>query len=195
MSVELTIKMELLTDTIFGNGMSVPGAEDTSVSCDEYGFPYYKGGTFKGVLREEFERYAQWNAEYTKADMDRLFGVGGSNVQTNQVVFSDFVLSGQVRKAILKEIGEEHANVVTEILTNTRTFTQLSEAGVAKKGSLRVARCVNQGLCFYSQMRCSKEDKELITELIESVKFIGTKRNRGFGKVKLTVVSAKEVSA
>ena len=47
----MKIKMELLSDTILGNGMSIPGAEDISVLHDEYGFPYYKGSTFKGVLR------------------------------------------------------------------------------------------------------------------------------------------------
>ena len=49
----MKIKMELLSDAIFGNGMSVPGGEDISVLRDMYGFPYYKGSTFKGVFREE----------------------------------------------------------------------------------------------------------------------------------------------
>ena len=49
----MKIKMELLSDVIFGNGMSVPGGEDISVLCDSNGFPYYKGGTLKGIFREE----------------------------------------------------------------------------------------------------------------------------------------------
>ena len=52
--------MELLSDAIFGNGMSVPGGEDISVLRDMYGFPYYKGSTFKGVFREELYRYLEW---------------------------------------------------------------------------------------------------------------------------------------
>ena len=52
----MKIKMELLSDAIFGNGMSVPGGEDISVLRDMYGFPYYKGSTFKGVFREELYR-------------------------------------------------------------------------------------------------------------------------------------------
>ena len=56
----MKIKMELLSDTIFGNGMSIPGGEDISVLSDENGFPYYKGGTFKGIFREELERFLDW---------------------------------------------------------------------------------------------------------------------------------------
>lgn len=56
----MRIRMQLLSDAIFGNGMSVPGGEDLSVLTDEYGFPYYKGGTFKGVFREALEQYLFW---------------------------------------------------------------------------------------------------------------------------------------
>ena len=53
----MKIVMRLLSDTIFGNGESIPGAEDMSVLVDDYGFPYYKGGTLKGIFREELGRY------------------------------------------------------------------------------------------------------------------------------------------
>ena len=56
----MKIKMELISDAIFGNGASIPGGEDIAVLSDEYGFPYYKGGTFKGVFREELNRYLSW---------------------------------------------------------------------------------------------------------------------------------------
>ena len=48
----MKIRMELLSDAIFGNGMSIPGGEDISVLKDAQGFPYFKGSTFKGVFRE-----------------------------------------------------------------------------------------------------------------------------------------------
>ena len=53
----MKIKMELKSDGIFGNGITIPGGEDLSVQCDTYGFPYYKGSTFKGIFREELFRY------------------------------------------------------------------------------------------------------------------------------------------
>lgn len=190
----MKIKMELLSDVIFGNGMSIPGAEDISVLCDADGFPYYKGGTFKGVLREEYERYLSWmsmDTDEIKNKVERLFGCGGSDVITDQLVFSDFVISPYVKQEILKEIGNDSPDTVTEMLTNMRSFTSITDKGVAKKGSLRMARCVNKGMCFYSELVCSKEEEELLTEVIESIKWIGSMRNRGFGKVKLTVEEGK----
>ena len=57
----MKIRMQLLSDTIFGNGASIPGEEDISVLRDERGFPYYKGGTLKGIFREELIQYLLWN--------------------------------------------------------------------------------------------------------------------------------------
>lgn len=50
--VELQVRLELLSDTIFGSGHSIPGGEDIAVCQDENGYPYLKGTTFKGLLRE-----------------------------------------------------------------------------------------------------------------------------------------------
>ena len=49
----MKIRMQLISDVVFGNGESIPGGEDISILSDEHGFPYYKGGTFKGIFREE----------------------------------------------------------------------------------------------------------------------------------------------
>lgn len=45
--VELQVRLELLSDTIFGSGHSIPGGEDIAVCQDENGYPYLKGTTFK----------------------------------------------------------------------------------------------------------------------------------------------------
>ena len=56
----MLIQMKLLTDTVFGNGNSIPGGEDIAVLCDDNGFPYYRGSTFKGIFREELLRLLAW---------------------------------------------------------------------------------------------------------------------------------------
>ena len=190
----MKIKMELLSDVIFGNGVSVPGGEDISVLCDKDGFPYYKGGTFKGVFREELAKYFSWLGKETgEAEelVDCLLGdKGGFRKQEDyKLVFSDFVLSGYVKEEILKEtgIGEGHAELVKELLTHQRTLTSITEDGVAKEGSLRSLRCVNKGLYFYSELLCHKGEEELVKEVLSMIKWVGSMRNRGFGKVKITV--------
>ena len=51
-----------------------------------------------------------------------------------------------------------------------------------------MGRCVNKGLYFYSNIECKKEDEQLIEEVCSLIKWIGTMRNRGFGKVQITVM-------
>jgi len=48
----LSVRMELLSDTLFGSGFSLSGGADLSAKRDEEGFPYVSGTTFKGLLRE-----------------------------------------------------------------------------------------------------------------------------------------------
>lgn len=186
----MKIRMELISDAIFGNGESIPGAEDISVLRDENGFPYYKGGTFKGLLREEYTRFLEWtnvSDEEKKNEITRLFGNVGDGDLSQQLVFSDFVLSPYVKQQMLQEIGENSPERIIDVLTNIRTFTSITEQGVAKQGSLRMARCVDRGLCFYSTVKCCEKDQARLKEVIESVKWIGSMRNRGFGKVRFVV--------
>ncbi len=188
--MKMVIKMKLMSDIIFGNGMSVPGAEDISVLHDQYGFPYYKGSTFKGVVRENYERYLGWlgdSESEIENKCNELFGNEGDDLRAKKLRFSDFVLSPNVKKTILNEVGENKPNEVLEILTNIRTFTSIDGNGVAKEGSLRMARSVDKDLCFYSEVECDATEKEKLKEVIESIKWLGSMRNRGFGKVKLTV--------
>ena len=205
----MRIRMELLSDTIFGNGMSVPGGEDISIQCDAYGFPYYRAGTFKGIFREELIRYLGWCMEAKgmeegekepvenkakrveqeiEKNVDRLLGKPGDDSEDpTKLVFSDFKLSQKVRDTILAQTGEVPV-AVTETLTHVRTFTRIEEAGVAKEGTLRQARCVNKGLIFYSELRCDESDEELVRQAISLIKWVGSMRNRGFGRIRLSVM-------
>lgn len=53
--VMFPVALKLCSDAIFGSGYSIPGGEDTAVCRDEHGYPYVKGSTWKGLLRESLE--------------------------------------------------------------------------------------------------------------------------------------------
>lgn len=182
-----------MSDVVFGNGESVPGGEDISVLCDENGFPYYKGGTFKGIFREELNRYLEWTISDEKRieeERNRLLGESGDNKlqNTDKLIFSDFTISDYVKRQMLSEIGAGEKDEVLAALSHLRTFTAIAADGIVEEGSLRECRCVNKGLNLYSEVKCSPKDEALITEVLSGIKWVGTMRNRGFGKVKLTVV-------
>ena len=189
--MKIKIIMYLQTDVIFGNGISIPGGEDLSVQKDDFGFPYYKGGTFKGIFREELERHLEWmnkTQDEINSIVERMLGESGDDniSDTDKMIFEDFRLSEYVTNAILEQVGENPGKILN-CLTHMRTFNSIDDNGTTKKGSLRYYRCVNKGLCFYSNIECNDKYKELITDVIQSIKWIGTMRNRGFGKVTLSV--------
>ncbi len=194
----MKIWMELKSDTIFGNGMSIPGDADIAVLCDEHGFPYYKGGTFKGVFREELTRYLFWNGK-EKSEIEKtltsLLGEEGADItDAGKMVFSDMVIPEEVKKAVLAETGDD-AETVTEAFTSVRMFTKVDSDGMTENGTLRMARCVNKGICFSSEIILPPMDKGLVVlvrEAIESVKWIGTMRNRGFGRVCIRIEQEEE---
>ena len=181
----MKIRMELITDTIFGNGESIPGGEDISVLHDKWGFPYFKGTTLKGIFREELERFVAWTG-MDSGVINELLGNPGDEEREGKIIFGDLSLSRAVRSEVLKEIGDDKPNEIFDILTNLRAFTRIGENGVAEQGSLRIARCVNSGLVFYGEIITDKE--ELVEEVLGLVKWVGTMRNRGFGKVRITRV-------
>ena len=188
----MKIRMQLMSDAIFGSGDSIPGGEDISILSDENGFPYLKGGTFKGIFREEMGNYLAWTiSDKTKIDreIERLLGKGGhAGIQSeDRLIFSDFTLSDYVKDRVLSEIEPGQGYMVLEALSHTRTFTAISSDGIVEEGSLRQCRCVNKGLNFYSEIKCLPGDEKLVKEVLSMIKWVGTMRSRGFGKVKLTI--------
>ena len=195
----MKISMELLTDAILGNGFSVPGGEDISVLHDKNGFPYFKGNTLKGIFREELNRLLTWEGkspEEINKTLDDLLGTGGDDsLAPDKLTFSDLVVPEVVKDAVLKELegqseGDHISDQVLSAFTNLRTFTALEEDGMVKKGSLRIARCVNSGISLTGEIDCRKDQVPLVSEVLEMIKWVGTMRNRGFGQVRFSVEEA-----
>ena len=142
----MKIRMELKSDAIFGNGASVPGGEDIAVLTDEQGFPYYKGGTFKGIFREELYRYLNWtglNEKEIESKITELLGKSGDDefCEKDKLVFSDFCISDAVKECV----------------------------------------------CLYSEIECDEKDQILVENVLKMIKWVGTMRNRGFGKIQISI--------
>ena len=187
--MKLLIEMTLLADAVFGNGLSIPGGEDIATQMDDQGFPYLKGNTLKGMFREELINLLGWTGKDEKETDETvctLMGEGGSEQldETRKVRFSDLVINPELRKTVEEETDDLAGHIA--MFTYTRDFTSL-EDGMAKEGSLRQCRTVKSGLHFYGTCYCAKEDAELVREVLSLIKWVGTMRNRGFGKVSIVV--------
>ncbi|WP_031556047.1 RAMP superfamily CRISPR-associated protein [Oribacterium sp. FC2011] len=188
----MRIKMNIISDTIIGSGQSVPGAEDITILVDREGFPYYKGGSLKGIFREEYSNLLYWNdcsEDEVKKELFNLLGSNGfsSDADETKLRFTNFELSEAVKNVIRKE--GLSANEVNEAFTTVRTFTAIdNDNGMVKEGSLRQARCLKKGITLYGNITCSKEQEETVKEVLSLIKWIGSMRNRGFGRVGFEIV-------
>ena len=186
----MKIQMKLLSDTIFGNGRSLPGEEDISVLADENGFPYYKGGTFKGIFREELSQYLALTGG-DESTLTSLLGFPGDDESesSEKLVFSDFVISDPVKTAVLDEIGTGNPDAVLNAFTSMRVFTKIGDDGIEANVSLRTARCVNKNIVFISEILCRPEDEDIVADVLGLIKSVGSMRNRGFGMVRISGVN------
>ena len=187
--MKLWIQMELDSDGIFGSGRSRPGGEDICVQADAQGFPYMKGSTIRGIFREELINHLCWQglseAEIRERVAALLGEAGYDGIEAaRKLRFTDLTLLLAVRQRILAE--EASPEEILGMFTYLRTFTAL-EDGMVKEGSLRIGRCIKKGLHFYGAVECAAEDTALVREVMERIKWVGTMRGRGFGKVRITV--------
>lgn len=178
--VLLCVRMELLSDAVFGSGYSVPGGEDIAVCQDQGGFPYLKGSTLKGLLRESLENWLDWTGE------DR----NSANIILGE---ADWCGQTEGRRLQLMDLTLENPPDDPASCYDRRTFTQL-EGGVVKGKSLRSTKCIRRHLVFSGEVLCAEEDVKIIQDALACIKWIGTMRSRGFGHVKVSGVLAADQS-
>ena len=176
--VTLGVTMELCSDTIFGSGFSIPGGEDIAVCQDGEGYPYLKGSTFKGLLRESLANLLAW----TGGDPGAAGALCGA---------SGWEGAADGRRLQLTALFPDPRPETPEACFSTRVFTSL-EGGTVKSGSLRSASCIRRGLRFTGAVTCDAGDVELLRQAVQGIKWAGTLRSRGFGRVKCSLDAPAE---
>lgn len=179
--ITLRVTMELLSDTIFGSGFSIPGGEDIAVCKDAAGYPYLKGSTLKGLLRESLENELVWTGG-REEDLIALLGEDSwSGVDDG-------------RRIHLTGLTLEQKPADPEKSFGSRTFTSL-DSGVVKEGTLRTAACIQGGQIFSGELTCREEDAPLVKNALAGIKWAGTMRSRGFGRVRVQGVEIRNEPA
>lgn len=174
--VTMEVKMELCSDAIFGSGYSVPAGEDIGVCRDANGYPYLRGSTLKGLLRQSLMDLLAWTSG-TQDTLDGILGREGwaGGQEDRQIQLTDLTMKDSPRDP--------------EDCFSLRTFTAM-ENGVVKSGSLRTAACIRRGSKFRGWLECDSGDEKLIRQALKGIKWAGTMRSRGFGRVQLTAGKA-----
>jgi hypothetical protein len=203
-----SIKIKLLSDTTFGRGDGVAGLVDQEVEHDQYGFPFLRGRTLKGLLSEECDNLVILLPEGHQRNhwltvRHDLFGQAGSTSENMaKMHVGDACLPEDLRYAVAKQQLDD--NILTrEDILNSLTAIRKQTAidpknGVAADHSLRSLRVIVrdrpepefspsfQALLFFEEDPTTDMLAALGVVTL-ALRRIGTGRNRGLGHVQCTL--------
>lgn len=190
------IKIELLSETIWGNGESENGVVNTDILIDNDGFPYLLGKTFKGYLKKAVNDILKplgiYNKHINKIFKDKVSKKNGNDTDYDASVirFTNFYLDDAI-KVIFDEEDKDRKNIILEALTDIRFANNIKEE------KLRTSRVLKKGLIFNGYIETTDElDEEqlnFIKMAAKSLKHMGISKSRGKGLVKVEAAAFEKV--
>lgn len=197
---KMKIKIELLSPLQLSSGRE-DIIHDSDAVHDSYGVPYFPGKRLKGLLYESALELVEMGAKFNKRDIDILFG----NIGETRIRIDNFYLQGNTKDEDAEKIRSSWSyleNKYPEIFntenvwqsyTEVRHQTKIDEAtGTAEDKSLRNMRVVQKGkrLAFIGDIYLLaganriNDDEIIVEQALLNLRFAGSKRNRGFGRIK-----------
>lgn len=195
---KMKIEIELLSPLQLSSGRE-DIIHDSDAVHDSYGVPYFPGKRLKGLLYESALELVEMGAKFNKRDIDILFG----NIGETKIRIDNFYLKGRTEAEDAEKIRSSWSyleNKYPEIFntenvwqsyTEVRHQTKIDEAtGTAEDKSLRNMRVVQKGLAFIGDIYLLaganriNDDESIVEQALLNLRFAGSKRNRGFGRIK-----------
>lgn len=197
----LKVAIELLSPLHLGSAKADVVIDSEAVH-DQYGMPFFPAKRLKGLLYESALEMAEFAAElpeneswFTIEQVKELFGE--INSYESGFSMNNFTLADYEDKCNdWSYLNARYPNIfgreeVWQTYSNVRYSTAISDKGVALHSSLRNMRVVDEGCIFYGKIRL-KDSNETNRKIIEyallNLRYVGAKRNRGFGEVKCYIV-------
>lgn len=167
-------KIEFFSNWHCGSGLSAGVTADVIVVKDEHGLPFLPGKTVKGLLRHAVEELYSGDESIAK-----IFGEEGG-VRVGKCFFSNATLPEG--ETIIKEKLTRH------LYQNISSTAIDPKSGIAKENSLRsietVVPCVLEG----EILNVPTGGETMLKDAMQMIKRLGTGRNRGYGRCKISVI-------
>lgn len=191
------ITIELLSDACPSSGKVMNTLVDIDIEFDEYGLPFVKGKTFKGLCRESAIQLMELGyKDLNGATITKIFGdtkkegvIDWNNLRIEG--YSQLVDTITTLNAILSNEGKNVVNPIRilDTITHIRTRNEINhKTGAAKKNSLIKMRVINGGTRLQTSITVNDNiKKNIIEDIINNVTRFGESRTRGFGKIKATL--------
>lgn len=174
---------------------------DADVVYHKNGFPFIPARRVKGLLRESLQEVMEIEGKddlITEKTLDDLFGKQGDAVNNGKLIIHNFYLENWeiIKLGLIEAIDQYPLAFQPELIRQNYTSeiqqTAIDpEAGVAKKRSLRNYRVLNPELLFIGTLATSKIEPDLyglLEKAVLNLRYAGTRRNRGFGKVECKLI-------
>jgi CRISPR-associated protein Csx10 len=171
---------------------------DSDIVFHESGFPYIPARRIKGLFRESLIEVLEMHGNEDYSTVQRLFGNEGNTYENAGCLsFDNAWLENW--NAILTEINNspiaEFKEQIKEYYTSEISQTTINDNGIAKDGSLRNYRVLNPNHKFYcaisSSVKLVENDVKLLGQAALNLRYMGTRRNRGFGKISVRLDESK----
>jgi CRISPR/Cas system CSM-associated protein Csm3 (group 7 of RAMP superfamily) len=198
------LKITLLSDTTPGRGDGVAGSVDVEVEHDDYGMPFLRGRSLKGLLVEEWAnlRFALEQAGGNLTRWDKaaytLFGRPGSTLDDGAAMHVGHArLPADLHQAIVTDLrrGKYQSADVLDALTDVRYQTAVDLTGKPVDGTLRAMRVILRKTAFEATLRFPEKPSDdvlaLLSACVHAARRLGTARNRGRGRVKMRLYNTK----
>ena len=197
---EYILKIKLDSPALTASGEGFGAIIDTDIVFDETGLPYIPAKRIKGCLldsaREVEEMFEKSKINYPLC-IKKAFGDTGTktsapvyisnlyieNYAKTKEWLNYFLTSGKYKAVLSKD-------KILETFTHIRRQTAIGDKGVAREHSLRTARVINKGTCFFGNIKIADKDDEIINILTLAclnLRHMGTMRNKGFGEIKCSL--------
>lgn len=190
------IRITIKSAATFGRGDGVAGLVDREIEHDQYGFPFLRGKTLKGLLAESAENVVfalkdQPDQPDWRGIKDALFGKPGQgNTERGALRIGDATLSAGLRSALQKELDAEPPTLTKEDilygLTGIRRQTAMNEYGAPEHATLRSMRVLLPGVILEADLHIDNptdDQLSLLTAACLDLRRAGTGRNRGRGHI------------
>ncbi len=173
---EYIIKVKLDSPAITASGEGFGAIIDTDIVFDETGLPYIPAKRIKGCLLDSALEVKDMFFDHSEINLslyiNKTFGDVGTKTSApvylsnlyiedyaNNKDWLNYFLESGSYKAVLSK------DRILETFTHIRRQTAIGDKGVAKEHSLRTARVINKGTCFFGDIKTANKDDEIINTI------------------------------
>ncbi len=190
-------RIDFFSDWHSGSGLSAGADMDLLVVKDDIGFPFVPGKVLKGLLRESAETLMAFCDDVKQQEnwarmIKDCFGARNDMTAANKedrgkYHFSNAELTQELKKQL-------SSNNTVQMLFRKQSSTAIDNAGQAENHSLRSIEVVVPLVLFAEITDLPEEYRSQIEMCLQWIKRLGSDRNHGLGRCRLSVHASSPAS-